>query len=95
MKCHSSILKQGTSIVLKHSVHNTASSSLLRKNKLHYSIIDCPKKDSAKKLDEGKLCFIDQAMAANNQLTARQLWMTIQEKGPDLSIHVVCLFVKI
>ena len=71
----------------KHvSVSTAAIYCLLRRNKLHNSIVDCSRKCIVKKLDKEKLCFIDEAMAATDELTARRLRMMLQEKWPDLRV---------
>ena len=67
------------------SVSIAAIYALLRKNELHNSIIDRPKRCVAKKVDKEKLRFIDDALASDDELTASRLLMLLHEKWPDLS----------
>ena len=41
-----------------------------------------------KKLDKEKLCFINEALADNDELIAGQLLIMLQEKWPDLSVSL-------
>ena len=65
--------------------------SSLKKNKLHNSIIDCPRKCFAKKLDKEKLYFINESMAANNEVTARELWLMLQKRWPDPRVSLTTI----
>ena len=60
-------------------VSTTAIYSLLRKNEMYTSPADRSRRRIPKKLDKEKLCFIDEALATNDELTARQLCVMLQE----------------
>ena len=62
--------------------------ALLRKNKQHNTIADRPRQHFEKKLDEEKLRFLDESLAANDELTARWLLVKLREKWPDVSVSL-------
>ena len=66
-------------------VSTVAIYSLLKKNEHLNTIVYRPRRHVAKKLDEEKLRFIDEALAANDELTARWLLLMLQDKWPDFS----------
>ena len=70
------------------SVSIVAIYSLLRKNQLLNKIVDRPRRFVAKKLDEEKLRFIDDALASNDELTASRLLILLQEKWLDLRVSL-------
>ena len=50
----------------------------------HNTIADRPRRHFEKKLDEEKLRFLDESLAANDELTARWLLVKLQETWPDV-----------
>ena len=55
------------------TVSNVAVYSLLKKYEITNAIVDRPRTDFHRKVDEEKVRFVDEALAANDESTARQL----------------------
>ena len=64
------------------SVSTVSIYSLLKKYETSKSIVDRPRHHFPKKLDEEKLRFMDEALADDDELTARQLLTMLQDRWP-------------
>ena len=69
-------------------VSRAAIFKLLRKYRVHGIVGDLPRPQRARILTDKQLIFIDEALADNDELTARQLRGLIQDKWPETSVSI-------
>ena len=73
------------------SISSVAIYSLLKKYELSNTIVDRPRLHFPKKLDEEKLRFIDEALVGNDELTARQILVMLQDQWPNFNASLATI----
>lgn len=73
------------------NVSRTALFKLLRKYREHGCVADRPKAGLPRKLKEEQYLYIDNAMADNDELTARQLRTLLEDRWPETKVSLTTI----